>query len=118
MCDHTYINAGAPIATRVFFFFSFFYLEMSLLPTIFCTIAVFSFYGEDVVRFSLPDGVFLPCDHGMDFYNSLCENSFNQPIKVCKSAELTSSALANAITPLTVAPVVQLVTSKPYDVGT
>ena len=30
-------------------------------------ITVFSLYGEYVVRFFLPDGVFLPCDHGLDF---------------------------------------------------
>ena len=33
----------------------------------FCTITVFSLYDKYVVRFSLPDGVFLPCDHGLDF---------------------------------------------------
>ena len=40
--------AGAPIATRVsFFLFPFFvYLEMSLFPSIFCTIAAFSLNGE------------------------------------------------------------------------
>ena len=48
--------AGAPIATRVTFFF-----EMSLFPSIFCTISAFSLYGEYVVR------SFLPCDHGLDF---------------------------------------------------
>ena len=58
---------GAPIATRISFFFPFVYLEMSLFPSIFCTIAVFSLYGEYVVRSFLPDGVFLPCDHGLDF---------------------------------------------------
>ena len=40
---------------------------MPLFPSIFCTIAVFSLYGEYVVRSSLPGGVFLPCDHGLDF---------------------------------------------------
>ena len=50
ICDHTYM-----------------YLEMSLFPSIFCTIAVFSLYGEDVVRSFLPDGVFLLCGHGLDF---------------------------------------------------
>ena len=59
--------AGAPIATRVSFIFPFIFLEMSLFPSIFCTIAVFSLYGEYVVRSFLPDGVFLPCDHGLDF---------------------------------------------------
>ena len=33
----------------------------------FCTIAVFSLYGEYVVRSFFPNGVFLPCDHGLDF---------------------------------------------------
>ena len=60
--------AGAPIATRVSLFFPFVYLEMSLFPSIcFWTIAVFSLYGEYVGRFFLPDGVFLPFDHGLDF---------------------------------------------------
>ena len=26
----------------------------------------------------LPDGVFLPCDHGLNFDISLCENSINE----------------------------------------
>ena len=64
--------AGASIATpRVSFFFPFVYLEMSLFPSIFCTIAIFSLYGEYVVRSFLPDGVFLPCDHGLDFLHKL-----------------------------------------------
>ena len=58
--------ACAPIATRVSFF-PFVYLGMSLFPSIFCTIAAFSLYGEYVVRSFLPDGVFLPCNHGLDF---------------------------------------------------
>ena len=53
--------------TRVSFFFPFVYLEMSLFPNIFCIIAVFSLYGEYVVRFFLPDGAFLSCGHGLDF---------------------------------------------------
>ena len=28
-----------------------------------------------VVRFPFPDGVFLPCGHGLDFDTSFCENS-------------------------------------------
>ena len=58
---------GAPIATRVSFFFTFVYMEMSPFPSIFCTFAAFSSYGEYVVSSFLPDGVFLPCDHGLDF---------------------------------------------------
>ena len=35
---------------------------------LFYTFAVFSLFGEYVVRFfSLSDGVFLPCDHGLNF---------------------------------------------------
>ena len=33
----------------------------------FCTVAIFSLYGEYVVRSFLPDDVFLPCDHGLSF---------------------------------------------------
>ena len=52
--------------TRVSFF-SFVYLEMSLFPSIFIPFPFYLLYGEYVVRFFLPDGVFLPCDHGLDF---------------------------------------------------
>ena len=32
--------------------------------------------------FFLPNGVFLPCDHGLDFWHQLsCENSINQSVK-------------------------------------
>ena len=51
----------------LFFFFPFVYLEMPLFPSIFCTIAALSLNGEYVVRSFLPNGVFLPCDHGLDF---------------------------------------------------
>ena len=37
----------------------------------FCTVSVFSLYWEDVVRFFLTDGVFLPCDHVLDFSDLL-----------------------------------------------
>ena len=33
----------------------------------FCTITVFYLYGEYAVRFFLPDGGYLPYDHGLDF---------------------------------------------------
>ena len=44
-------------------------LEMPLFPEyLFGTIAVFSLYGEYVMRSFLPNSVFLPpCDHGLDF---------------------------------------------------
>ena len=59
--------AGAPIATHTCVFF----LEMSLFPSILCSIAAFCLYGEYVVRSFLPNGVFLPCDHGLDFLHQL-----------------------------------------------
>ena len=60
----------APRYPHVFLSFSFFLLvdlEIPLFPSIFCTISAFSLYGEYVVRSFLPNGVFLPCDHGLDF---------------------------------------------------
>ena len=59
--------ADAPIATHVSFFFHFAYLKMSLFLSTFCTISAFSLYGEYVIRSFLPNGVFLPCDHGLGF---------------------------------------------------
>ena len=35
-----------------------------------CTIFDFSLYGEYVVRSFLPNGAFLPCHHGLDFFTS------------------------------------------------
>ena len=45
---------------------------MSLFPIFFFgTISAFSlYYGEYGVRSFLPNGVFLPCDHGLDFFTS------------------------------------------------
>ena len=80
--------AGAPIATHDMFsfFFTFVYLEMSLFRNIFLYHynAVFSLYRVYVVRSFLLDGVFLPCDHGLDFlHTSLCENSIEKKSRVC-----------------------------------
>ena len=66
------------------FFFSIF-LEMSLFPGIFVSFPLSLRIGEYVVRSFLPDGVFLSCDHGLDFFTSayfLCENSINQSINL------------------------------------
>ena len=64
--------AGTPIATRVSFFFLFVCLEMSPFPSICCTIAILSLYIWRVRRtFSLPGGVLLPWDHGLDFLHQL-----------------------------------------------
>ena len=57
----------------------FLFLEVSLFPCIFCIISAFFLYGEYVVRFLLPNGVFLPCDHGLDFLHQLIWE-FNQSI--------------------------------------
>ena len=47
---------------------NFVYLDMiSPFSSIFCTISAFSLCGEYVVRSFLLNGVFLPCDHGLDF---------------------------------------------------
>ena len=60
-----------PIATRVSYFFPLVSLEMSLFPRIFCThFAVCSLYREYVVRYFLPDGVFLPCEPRAGFFTS------------------------------------------------
>ena len=65
--------------TCFFLFFPFVSLEISLFPSIFCSFAVFSLNGEYTVRSFLPnDGVFLPCDHGLDYYWHqliICQNS-------------------------------------------
>ena len=53
---------------------------MSLFPSIVCTIAVFSFYGEYAVRSFLPDVFFYLMTTGWIFYVSLRENSVNQPM--------------------------------------
>ena len=65
--------AGAHSHTCFVLSFPFVSLEMSLFPSIFCTIAVFSLYGEYVVRSLLPEVFFLPCDHVIDI--SSCKNS-------------------------------------------
>ena len=66
--------AGAPIATRVFPLIVY-YLEMSPFPSIFfASFPLSLLYGEYVVRSFLPNGVFLPCDHGLDFLKFLVTN--------------------------------------------
>ena len=44
---------------------------MSLFSSIFCTIFAFSLYGEYVVCSFLPNGVFLPCDVGLDCFTAV-----------------------------------------------
>ena len=55
-----------------FFTWRYIYLEMSLFPSIFCTIAVFSLYGKStsyVLSFRMV--FFLPCADGLDFLHQL-----------------------------------------------
>ena len=82
----TYRYAGAPTGTRVSSFFHFCSSGNITFSEHFCTIAVFSLYGEYVVRFFVPDGVFPPCDHGLDFfYTSYVRiQSISQPIDQSK----------------------------------
>ena len=65
----------------------------SLFPSIFFNISVFSLYGEHVARFPLPDGIFLPFDHGLDFLHQLMwefNRSINQSINRSKCSINTS----------------------------
>ena len=69
-----------------------FFWEMSLFPIFFFNHFRFLFVWtiEYFVRSFLPNGVFLPCDHGLDFLHRLCENSihFNS-----KGAPVTGTTL-------------------------
>ena len=66
-----------PDSYTCFFFFPF-VLFGDVAFSEFCTVAVFSLYREYVVRFPLPGGVFLPCDHWLDFLHQLMRESTNQ----------------------------------------
>ena len=73
----SFFDVQAPRQPHVFLpFFLLFYLEVSLFPSIFVPLP-FSHCMENrvllnitVVRFFLSDGVFPPCDHGLDFFTS------------------------------------------------
>ena len=76
--------AGAPISTRIsFFFFPFCLFRDVDFSSIFCTIAAFSLNGKYVVRsFLLRMVFFYLLATGWVFDISLCENSINQSIRV------------------------------------
>ena len=59
--------------TTCFFLFSFFLFlwRCRLFRVFFVPVPFFSLYGEYVLRFALTDGIFLPCDHGLDFRHQL-----------------------------------------------
>ena len=68
MCtdSHTELpNSYSSLCPLLFCIF-FVSLEVLLFPS-FCTIPISSSYGEYTVLFSLPDGVFLACVHGLEF---------------------------------------------------
>ena len=59
-----------PDSHTCFVFFPFCLVgNVALSEYYFCTISAFFLYGEHVVRSFLPNGVLLPCDHGLDFYH-------------------------------------------------
>ena len=60
-----------PDSHTCFLLFYFVSLEVSLFPSIFCSNAVFSLHGEYAVRVFLPDGVFQPSGHGLNFLHQL-----------------------------------------------
>ena len=66
-------NMQAPRQPHVFlfYFFPFVSLDLSLFPSIFCAIAVFSLCVDCAVRFFLPGGVFLPFTTGWIFLHQL-----------------------------------------------
>ena len=70
----SFFDMQAPRRPHVFLPFPFCFFEVVTFFEHFRTIAVFSLYGEYVVptlvRFSLPDSVFLSCDHRLDFFAS------------------------------------------------
>ena len=64
-----------------FVIFPFFW-NVVFFPSIFLPLPFFSLYGEYAARSPLPGGVFLPCDHLLEFFyiSILCENSIIQSI--------------------------------------
>ena len=78
MCMHLDSHAQLPniCLCPLLFLFRFCFFGDVAFSEYFCTIiiAVSFLYGEDVVRSPLPDVVFLPCDHRLDFDINLCEN--------------------------------------------
>ena len=90
--------AGVPLATR--FPPLFVYLEMSLFPSIFCTIAVFSLFGEYVVRFLSFRMVFFYLGiTGWIFDNNLSEhstiNQSNKRLVLVHTREFISARIAS-----------------------
>ena len=72
-------NCLHPFSFYVFVFVFCFFGDVAS-SEYFCAITAFSLNGEYVVRFPLPGGVFLPCDHDLIFGINLRENSINRSI--------------------------------------
>ena len=89
--------AGASVATRAPFFFSFIYLEMSLFPSIFCTVSAFSLYGEYAYVLSFRMVFFYLVTKGCIFDISLCDNSINQSIIIKSNSEEPACLTYNII---------------------
>ena len=92
-------DSHTPFLILVSSFFPYFVsLEICLLFRVFlyhhCRFLFILLYGEYVVRFPLPDGIFLPCDYGLDFFTSAYVriqsiNSINQSLQCIKSCTRT-----------------------------
>ena len=73
-CLHDFVEAAALRSIVLRYggaLFSFCVFRDAAFSEYFCTIVVLFLYGEYVVRSFLPDDVFLPCDHGLDFLHQL-----------------------------------------------
>ena len=80
--SHTQLPNNCLCPLWFFFLWFFFCLFGDIAFSVyFCTIAVFSLYGEYFLRFSLPDCVFFDlASTDCFFYINFCENSINQSI--------------------------------------
>ena len=73
----SYLTTDCVLFLLLFFLFLFLLFGDVAFPEY---LLPFSLYGEYIVRFSLPESIFLPCDHGLDFDISYVRV---QPTKVC-----------------------------------
>ena len=77
---HHHRREDKPTLSRLSFFLSFFFLpffvhlfgDVAFSEYFLYHFAAFSLHGRYVVRSFLPNGVFLPCDHGLVFFISAC----------------------------------------------
>ena len=74
MCPGSHTQLANNCLCPLLFCFFFVSWEVSLFPSILCH-SPFPLCMESTLYVFLPDGAFLPCNHGLDFDISLCENS-------------------------------------------